>query len=46
MTKYEITVYTDFGNVYLIVHADNYESAEAYAYQMNQGHVYIDEIEV
>ena len=45
MTKYQITVYTDFGDVYLTVHADNYESAEAYAYQMNQGNIIVEEVQ-
>ncbi len=44
MIKYQITVYTNFGNVCLTVHADNYESAAEYANQMNQGNVIVEEV--
>ena len=50
MKTYEILVHVgnaDDGNgqVRLVIQATNYASAEAFAYQMNQGYVTVYEIE-
>ncbi len=44
MNDYEITVQTDHGQVCLTIKAENYESADAFANQMNQGFVYVNEV--
>lgn len=45
MSNYEVLIDTDFGRVSIGIKAENYESANAFAEQMNQGWVTVCELD-
>ena len=45
MNNYEILIDTNFGQARMVLQAENYETAQAVADQMNQGFITVNEIE-
>ena len=45
MSNYIVIIDTEFGRVRFQIQAENYESADAFAEQMNQGYTWVEEVD-